>query len=70
MEFKISQNNQNQQSISEEKNHGPDLPGTGRGERIRPRSHMAAAPFKPASGARLSAAPGYRIGIGRFWPSD
>jgi hypothetical protein len=33
-------------------------------EQIRPRSRAAAVPFEPADGARLSAAPVYRIGIG------
>jgi hypothetical protein len=49
---------------------GPDLPETGRGERIRPRSHVAAALFEPASGAWLSAAPDGRIGMRHRWPSD
>jgi hypothetical protein len=53
--------------------YGPDLPETGRNGQIQPRSAMpraAAAPFKPASGALPSVAAGYRIGIGRFRPSD
>jgi hypothetical protein len=53
--------------------HGPDLPESGRIGQIQPRSatpRAAAAPFKPASGARPSVAAGYRIGIGRFRPFD
>jgi hypothetical protein len=71
MEFQSSQNKQNHQSISKKKYlTGQICPEWAKAKQIRPRSHAAAAPFEPAGGARLSAAPGYRIGMRHPWPSD
>jgi hypothetical protein len=71
MEFQISQNKQNHQSISKKKYlAGQICPERAEAKQIRPRSRAAAVPFEPAGRARLSTAPGYRIGTRYPWPSD
>jgi hypothetical protein len=74
MEFQSLQDKQIHRAYSKKKySAGQICPNWAEDARIWPRSSEergAVAAFEPASGARLSAAPGDRIGIGRFRPSD
>jgi hypothetical protein len=74
MEFQSLQDKQFHRAFSIKKyGAGQICPNWAEAARIWPRSSEergAAAALEPASGARLSAAPGDRMGIGRFRPSD
>jgi hypothetical protein len=74
MEFQNLQDKQIHKAFSKKKySAGQICPNWTEAVRIRPRSSEergVAAAFEPTSGAWLSAAPGDRIGIGRFRPSD